>query len=128
MIQRSHFTTLLFGIGLIACQDNQKNSPLFSKVSSSQSGIHFENTLVDSDDFNIIEYLYFYNGGGVALGDINNDGLTDIYFSANQQSNKLYLNKGDFRFEDITFKLRRRGRRQLENRHSHGGCKWRRIS
>ncbi|HEY5919197.1 MAG TPA: VCBS repeat-containing protein, partial [Chryseolinea sp.] len=102
MIQRSHFTTLLFGIGLIACQDNQKNSPLFSKVSSSQSGIHFENTLVDSDDFNIIEYLYFYNGGGVALGDINNDGLTDIYFSANQQSNKLYLNKGDFRFEDIT--------------------------
>ena len=68
MIQRFYFTTLLFGIGLIACQDNQKNSALFSKVSSSQSGINFENTLVDSDDFNIIEYLYFYNGGGVALG------------------------------------------------------------
>ncbi|MBL7876034.1 MAG: VCBS repeat-containing protein, partial [Cyclobacteriaceae bacterium] len=53
---------------------------------------------------NIIEYLYFYNGGGVAIGDVNNDGLPDLYFSANQLENRLYLNKGDFQFEDITAK------------------------
>ena len=89
---------------LSSCQVEKKEivKTQFYRVSPTHSNVDFENTLDDSDDFNIIEYLYFYNGGGVALGDINNDGLTDIYFSANQQSNKLYLNKGDFRFEDIT--------------------------
>lgn len=89
-------------IGLQGCQNGQKSNQLFYKVPVSQTNVDFENTLKDSDDFNIIEYLYFYNGGGVALGDINNDGMTDIYFSSNQQSNKLYLNKGNFAFEDIT--------------------------
>jgi len=68
----------------------------------SHTGVHFVNTLSNTDDFNIIEYLYFYNGGGVAVGDINQDGLPDLYFSANQTSNKLYLNRGNFKFEDIT--------------------------
>jgi hypothetical protein len=91
-----------FLICLIACKDRKVPQTLFTEVQSSHSNIDFENTLPYSDDFNIIEYLYFYNGGGVALGDINNDGLTDIYFSSNQGSNKLYLNKGNFEFEDIT--------------------------
>ncbi|WP_276374916.1 VCBS repeat-containing protein [Chryseolinea sp. H1M3-3] len=95
---------VLLAIGLQSCQNNQKRNQLFYKVPVSQTNVNFENTLKDSDDFNIIEYLYFYNGGGVALGDINNDGLADIYFSSNQQSNKLYLNKGKFAFEDITSK------------------------
>jgi hypothetical protein len=64
--------------------------------------VDFANHLDEDADFNIIEYLYFYNGGGVAIGDINNDGLPDLYFSANQSPNKLYLNKGNFQFEDIT--------------------------
>lgn len=87
-----------------SCEVESESSrkTLFKKVSSEHSNIHFENVLHEDEDFNIIEYLYFYNGGGVAIGDINNDGLPDIYFSSNQQSNKLYLNKGDLVFEDVT--------------------------
>lgn len=91
-----------FIVVVAACGGNKKPDTLFYKVPSSETGVGFQNVLTDSDDFNIIEYLYFYNGGGVALGDINNDGLTDIYFSSNQQANKLYLNRGNFRFEDIS--------------------------
>jgi hypothetical protein len=90
------FSVLLF---LLAC-NNKK--PLFESSAPSKTSITFQNTLTESDDFNILDYLYFYNGGGVAIGDINNDGLPDIYFSGNQVKNKLYLNKGNLKFEDIT--------------------------
>ncbi len=76
----------------------------FQEIPSSDSGLTFSNDLTENENFNLIDYLYFYNGGGVAVGDINNDGLDDIYFSANQKPNKLYLNKGNFQFEDITDK------------------------
>lgn len=66
------------------------------------TGIDFENTLKDSDAFNIIQYLYYYNGGGVAAGDLNNDGLVDLYFTANEGPDRLYLNEGNFKFKDIT--------------------------
>ncbi len=75
---------------------------LFEMASASKTGISFENTITESDSLNILDYLYYYNGGGLAMGDINNDGLPDLYFSANQEKNKLYLNKGDLKFEDIT--------------------------
>ncbi|MBU3821835.1 VCBS repeat-containing protein [Flavobacteriaceae bacterium XHP0103] len=77
-------------------------STLFTLVPNSETNIHFVNNVEENIDFHALNYPYVYNGGGVALGDVNNDGLDDIYFTSNQGSNKLYINKGDFRFEDIT--------------------------
>jgi enediyne biosynthesis protein E4 len=75
---------------------------LFKQLDSTVTGIDFHNNIVEDQYTNPIVYEYTYNGGGVAIGDVNNDGLDDIFFTANQESNKLYLNKGNFRFEDIT--------------------------
>jgi len=86
---------------LIACN---KQGEVFKNSRSEKTGITFQNTLTETDDLNILDYLYFYNGGGVAVGDVNNDGLPDIFFSGNQVKNKLYLNKGTLQFEDITLK------------------------
>ena len=77
-------------------------SRFFSLLPSEKSKIDFSNTITESPEFNYFSYQYIYNGGGVAVGDINNDGLTDLYFTANQLPNKLYLNKGNLEFEDIT--------------------------
>ena len=83
--------------------ENNSNS-LFNLLKPEETGINFVNEVVDSDSFNILTYRNFYNGGGVAIGDINGDSLPDIYFTSNQHKNKLYLNKGNFIFEDITEK------------------------
>ncbi|MEJ7586159.1 MAG: VCBS repeat-containing protein [Ferruginibacter sp.] len=83
----------------------QKLQPVvFKSVPAIETGIHFANILKESPALNIIAYEYFYNGGGVGLGDFNNDGLIDIYFSGNMQPGRLYLNKGNLKFEDITSK------------------------
>ena len=88
---------------LVSCQEDR--SRLFTKLPESRTGISFRNLLKETDpDFNIMQYPYFYNGGGIAIGDINNDGLPDICFTGNMVKNRLFLNKGDFHFEDITEK------------------------
>jgi len=74
----------------------------FRLVKSNESGISFKNELTETPDFNIFNYMYFYNGGGVAVGDVNGDDLLDIYFTANQLPNKLYLNQGNFKFKDVS--------------------------
>lgn len=100
----------VFGIGLIFCSilagcvSNKKEETLFTLMDSKSTGFSFENKLEYDSAFNIYTYRNFYNGGGVSIGDINNDGLPDIYMTANQLSNKLFLNKGNFQFEDITEK------------------------
>lgn len=91
------FSSLLF----IACNSDQSSS-LFKKLTKSQTGIGFTNNLDLDSDFDVFRYRNYYNGGGVAIGDINNDGLADIFLTSNTKSNKLYLNKGNFKFEDIT--------------------------
>jgi len=99
-MQKKYLLLLLVFI-FTFCSKKQENV-LFTLMNSKETGIDFRNDLVSSETMNILEYLYFYNGGGVALGDINNDGLVDIYFTSNQGENKLYLNKGEFHFEDIS--------------------------
>ena len=91
---------LITAVLISACSEKKAN--LFSKLSEGQTGIDFRNILNESDEMNVLKYSYFYNGGGVAIGDINNDGLQDILFTGNMVKNRLYLNKGDFKFEDIT--------------------------
>jgi len=91
-------------VTLLACQgkESKKNDTLFEKVDSSYSGVDFRNDLKFDESFNIFTYRNYYNGGGVALGDVNNDGLLDIYLTANLGQNRLYINEGDFKFRDVT--------------------------
>jgi hypothetical protein len=79
-----------------------KKTAMFNQVSSAHSGIRFNNLITENDSINPIDNAYIYNGGGVGVGDFNNDGLADLYFTGNMVSNKLYINKGDFKFEDVT--------------------------
>src|SRR3954465_13701821 len=79
-----------------------KNLPLFSLLDAKQTGINFSNNIHEDDSLNVLRYEYLYNGAGVGIGDFNNDGLPDIFFSSNTSSNKLFLNKGNFKFEDVT--------------------------
>ena len=97
---------LIFSCGPHAEKNGEMSvsKPLFEEIAAKKTGITFQNTLVADYDMNAMEYNYFYNGGGVAAADFNNDGLTDLYFTGNQVSGKLYLNKGNFKFDDVTDK------------------------
>ena len=92
----------LFIIYLFIVISCNSKSNLFQQVSSSHSNIHFNNTITENDSINPIDLTNIYNGGGVGIGDFNNDGFQDIYFTGSEVSNKLYLNKGNFKFDDVT--------------------------
>ena len=116
--RRSYFLGLLVAggfaiISMSGCSDSDMEitAPLFSLQDSSRTGIHFVNKLSFKNEFNIYRYRNYYNGGGVAIGDVNNDGLEDIYLTANMEANHLYLNKGDLNFEESGEKSRVQGER-----------------
>lgn len=94
---------IFFSYGLLIGCATKRNEAMFELLDSDHTSIDFVNHLNNSK-VNIIEYLYYYNGGGVATGDINDDGLVDIYFTSNEGTNRLYLNEGNFQFSDITAK------------------------
>jgi hypothetical protein len=94
-------SALLAAILLTSCNKKLKT---FTQLESDETGIQFSNRIAENDTMNILAFEYVYNGGGVALGDFNNDSLPDVYFTGNSVDNKLYLNKGDFKFEDISQK------------------------
>ncbi|WP_255157720.1 VCBS repeat-containing protein [Siphonobacter sp. BAB-5385] len=85
--------------GLTACEQ-----PLFSNLPAADTGITFVNRIVENDSINVLDFEYTYNGAGVGIGDFNNDGLADVYFTGNQVANQLYLNKGHLSFENVTEK------------------------
>ena len=98
----SIFLLVLCCIGFISSCTQDKGK-LFTLLSPRKTGIKFRNIIEETEDFNHLEYSYLYNGAGVAIGDVNNDGLPDIYFTGNLASSRLYLNKGDFKFYQERF-------------------------
>lgn len=98
------FASLLFLsvlTAIVSC-DSKKERPLFKLRSPAETGIYFTNTIIENDSVNLLDYEYVYNGGGVAVIDINNDGLSDLFLSGNMVPSKLFLNRGGLQFEDIT--------------------------
>jgi len=94
--------TILFCLSIAIMGSCGKKKALFESIPSALSGIHFNNRIIENDSINPLDIVNIYNGSGVGIGDFNNDGLQDIYFTASMVSNKLYLNKGNLKFEDVT--------------------------
>ena len=111
-----------FLAAVIFCASCNKGESLFTPLSSDQTHINFENKIGENKDINMINYQYLYNGGGVGIGDFNNDRKPDIYFTSSFGPNKLYLNKGNFEFDDVTDAAEVGGER-LAALELGGGCR-----
>ncbi|WP_299289180.1 VCBS repeat-containing protein [uncultured Mucilaginibacter sp.] len=94
--------TILIAFACASCSKKDNSNTLFKLLPASETGVEFKNTITESDSLNILNHPYLYNGAGVGIGDFNHDGLPDVYFAGNQVSNKIYLNKGGLKFQDIT--------------------------
>lgn len=98
----SMIVAVLVSMVLFSCGERKKGSYAFEVLKSDKTGLTFSNNLQSTDSFNLFKYMYFYNGAGVGVGDFNNDGLQDIFFSSNQGDNSLFLNKGNMQFRNVT--------------------------
>src|SRR5688572_16127345 len=96
------YTPFLLAVLMSACARAEESPPLFELLEPNATGVTFVNELPENAEFNILNYLYYYNGGGVAVGDVDNDGLPDLYFTSNLGTDRLYRNRGNYEFEDIT--------------------------
>jgi hypothetical protein len=97
--QKKPFLLVLTVVFFLGC--NSSNDKLFTKLSSFKTGIKFKNILKETDEFNVLTYGYLYNGGGIAIGDVNKDGLEDIYFTGNMVASRLYINQGNLEFKEV---------------------------
>ncbi len=102
MLKKTYILILLCSIFLCSCEQGENNNTRFSLLEPVKSGFDFTNQLLESDSINAYTYLYIYNGAGVGIGDFNNDGLEDVFMAGNMVSSKLFLNRGDMKFDDIT--------------------------
>src|SRR5688572_8734181 len=96
------YSGILIGLSVAFYSCKNNDEVLFTSLDKNSTGVNFQNTFFDDGPLNVANYIYFYNGGGVSIGDINDDGLQDILFTGNMVRNRLFLNKGNFKFEDIT--------------------------
>jgi len=99
------FLSLVFGFSITSCKDEKPvmaYDTLFSLLPAEDTGIDFNNKITEDKEKNILLYANFYGGAGVGVGDFNNDGLQDVFFAGNMVPDKLYLNQGDFKFDDVT--------------------------
>ncbi len=100
-----HLLFILLYAGSLSCSNEKRTAPvapLFEVLKDDKTGLYFTNQVTPTESFNMFKYMYFYNGSGVGAGDFNNDGLTDLFFAANQGDNKLFLNEGKLHFKDVT--------------------------
>lgn len=102
IVRRIIFFYITCSMFMVTSCNKQGDLKLFTELSSGDTGIKFKNLVRESEEFNVLTYGYYYQGGGVAIGDINNDSLPDIYFTGNMMASKLYINKGDWEFEDVS--------------------------
>jgi enediyne biosynthesis protein E4 len=103
MYRSVHWFALICAVAISACRGSNAREPLFSKLNPTKTGIQFINDISGKDSTNILDYIYYYNGGGVALGDFNNDALIDVFLVANRGLCKLYRNRGAMRFDEVSF-------------------------
>lgn len=101
-MKRGSLLILTLAACLVACNPAEKQDAAFELLRKDETGLDFENVLEATSQFNVFNYMYFFNGGGVAAGDFNNDGLMDLYFTSNMGPNKLFLNEGNLKFKDVT--------------------------